>query len=136
MKQENSEIEKKVLTDGLEPGRNHVYSACCSAHTDHQPVQQTRQLVLRAYCPNIYTVLCPVMSHLPRDFKPFFIRMYPGNTTQSYRYQVQHGGPPLTRFPLTCFPLKGVSTISVSTGTVSNKVIFLSLTREWGSLCS
>ena len=37
-------------------GRNRVYRACCSAQTVHKPVQQTRQQVLRAYCPYMYTL--------------------------------------------------------------------------------
>ena len=35
-------------------GRNRVHRQCCSAHMAHKPVQQNRQEVLRAYCPNIY----------------------------------------------------------------------------------
>ena len=34
--------------------RNFVYCACCSAQMANKPVQQRREQVLRAYCPNIY----------------------------------------------------------------------------------
>ena len=40
-------------------GRNQVYGASCSAQTTHdqfKPVQKSRKQVLRAYCPNLYTV--------------------------------------------------------------------------------
>ena len=36
-------------------GRNQVYGACCSAQTDHKPVQQSGKQALRAYCPDIYS---------------------------------------------------------------------------------
>ena len=35
-------------------GRNQVYGACCSAQMAHKPF---RKLALRAFCPNIYTVI-------------------------------------------------------------------------------
>ena len=39
---------------------NRVNDACCFEQPSHklvvQPVQQSRQQVLRAYCPNVYTV--------------------------------------------------------------------------------
>ena len=34
-----------------------TYSGCCSAHTAHKPVQESREQALRAYCSNIYTVI-------------------------------------------------------------------------------
>ena len=40
-------------------GQNQMYGACCFAQSAHKlvkPPMQSRQQVLRAYCPNIYTV--------------------------------------------------------------------------------
>ena len=34
-----------------------MYSVCCSAQTAHKLHQQSRKQALRAYCPNVYTVL-------------------------------------------------------------------------------
>ena len=39
------------------PERNRVYDASCSTQSVHKPVLQSRQQVLRAYCPNTYTVI-------------------------------------------------------------------------------
>ena len=39
-----------------DPGRNQIYSACCSAQSPHKPVMKSKQWALRAYCPNIFTV--------------------------------------------------------------------------------
>ena len=44
-----------------------VFSACCSVQMAHKPVQESRQQMLRAYCPNIYTVP-NIMLILLRNF--------------------------------------------------------------------
>ena len=51
-----------LFSSWLVLGRNKIYCSCCSAQTTQPinqfyPVEQSRQQGLRAYCPNIYTVL-------------------------------------------------------------------------------
>ena len=41
---------------GLIWGRNQVYCLCCSAINWFYLVQQSRQQMIRAYCPHMYTV--------------------------------------------------------------------------------
>ena len=42
--------------------RNRVYVSCYTIQMADKTVQQSRQLVLRAYCPNLYNVLVVVTS--------------------------------------------------------------------------
>ena len=42
-----------------------IYGACCSAQMLHEPVKQSRQLVLRAYWVNIHTVYT---AHVENEF--------------------------------------------------------------------
>jgi hypothetical protein len=53
----NTFLYLRFLLAGLD--RNQMYGACCFAQTSlnqFEPVQQSRQQAVRAYCPNIYTV--------------------------------------------------------------------------------